>query len=231
MARSVWREQAICQYFIFSLCFEVPALDSYVYWGMPTIAEAPATYQTVKKPFAGSYLPVLSEPEWRAVRLASIRGVSDKDLAETFNVQVNTIIKRRTRDPEWTAALAGAQVSRKVTTPPVKEISAKLTETVVTQSLDQIGTENNLLAAQFAHAAMRESIKSGLVAAPSNWSELTSAHKMVRTATGQDKEGASVNVSLWGAGAVAIAGAHDPFDSAVDVSPSNQTNSCSDEWI
>lgn len=200
---------------------------------MSQIAEAPAIYQAAKKPFAGSYLPVLAEPEWRALRLASIRGVSDKDLATTFNVQVNTIIKRRTRDPEWTAALAGSQVSRKVTTAPVKEVSAKITETVVTANLEQIGTENNLLAAQFAHASMQESVKSGLIAAPSTWQEFSTAHKMVRTATGQDKEGTSVNVSLWGAGAVAIAGAHDPFDSAFDVSPSHadRETQSQEDWI
>lgn len=199
---------------------------------MSQFAEAPAQNGSSGKPFAGSYLPVLAEAEWRALRLASIRGVSDKDLATTFNVQVNTIIKRRTRDPEWTAVLKGSQVSRKVTSTPVKE-AAKLTETVVTANLDQIATENNLLAAQFAHSAMQESVKTGLVAAPSTWSDLKTAFGMVRTATGQDREGTNVNVSLWGTGAVAIAGAHDPFDSAFDVSPgqaSAETES-QDEWI
>mgnify|MGYP003344030575 CR=1 FL=1 len=41
---------------------------------------------------------------WRSIKLASIRGVSDKDLEAAFGVKAGTIAVRRHRDEEWTAA-------------------------------------------------------------------------------------------------------------------------------
>lgn len=174
-------------------------------------------------------MPVLSDSEWEALRLSSVRGVSDGILSKEFGVSVNTIIKRRSRDSIWQAAVQSRRGTGPVSSPVIKPPEKQIVE-VVTKSLDQIATENNLLAAQFAHGAMQDSIKSGLVSAPTSWQELSTAYKMVRTATGQDKEGTSVSLSLWGAGAVAIAGAPDPFDSAVDVTPTHEKPS-HEEWI
>lgn len=162
--------------------------------------ESAETKAPTKPGFPGSYLPVLSEAEWRAVKLASIRGVTDKELSQDFGVAETTIRKRRSRDSEWKAAVQLAanrkQGHWKVTRPPEKE-AAPLVEKAVTASLDSIAQANPLLAARAAHEAMQRSVEQGLLPDPSTWQEFATANKLVRTNTGLDKAEGTITLNLW----------------------------------
>jgi len=50
--------------------------------------------------------PVLSPEAWEAVKAASIRGVSDSQLAESFGVTEETIRTKRFRDEVWKLAVS-----------------------------------------------------------------------------------------------------------------------------
>ena len=49
--------------------------------------------------------PILSPEQWEAVKAASIKGVSDNQLAESFGINGNAIRQRRFLDPIWKAAV------------------------------------------------------------------------------------------------------------------------------
>lgn len=49
--------------------------------------------------------PILSPEQWDAVKAASIKGVSDNQLAESFGINGNAIRQRRFLDPVWAAAV------------------------------------------------------------------------------------------------------------------------------
>ena len=146
---------------------------------------------------------VLSDAEWRAIMLASIRGALDSDLAQSFGVQEATIRKRRSRNPEWKAAVANrprkpivTTKTKRVTITPLSE-AAPLVEKAVTASLESIAQANPLLAARAAHEAMQRSVEQGLLPDPSTWQEFATANKLVRTNTGLDKAEGTVTLNLW----------------------------------
>jgi hypothetical protein len=59
----------------------------------------------------------ISNEAWEALRIASIKGVPDSELAETFGVTREAIRKRRSRDEFWSAVFtppAGAPGSREL---------------------------------------------------------------------------------------------------------------------
>ena len=58
--------------------------------------------------------PVLSPEAWDAVKAASIKGVSDTQLAESFGVEGNAIRQRRFLDPVWKAAYSATREAVKV---------------------------------------------------------------------------------------------------------------------
>ena len=49
--------------------------------------------------------PILSPEQWDAVKAASIKGVSDNQLAESFGINGNAIRQRRFLDPVWAGAV------------------------------------------------------------------------------------------------------------------------------
>lgn len=160
-----------------------------------TVKEAPVKYHS------GS--PVLTLPEWGALKLASIRGVPDKHLASQFGVKMMTIRKRRSRDPAWAAACAnqcrGGKMPRKsphVTQPPSKEAAASV-KLAVTNSLDAIAAENPVIIANAMHEMIKRSLEGNVIPDPQTLQELAIANKLLRTSTGQDKAEGTVTLNLW----------------------------------
>ena len=150
---------------------------------------------------------VLSPDAWRALRLASIRGITDKELSSSFGVSVNTIVKKRTRDAEWKAACV-----TKVVTKPLYADTPAILEKVVSDNLEHIAQENPVMVANYAHKALKEAFESGMVPTPSTWADVSAATKLVRQAVGLDREGqVNVQVGIWG-------GQYEAFDGpTVDV--------------
>lgn len=151
------------------------------------------------------------EATWEAIKICSIRGVSDVELATRYGVKRVTIRQRRNRDALWKAAINSSRTPQ-----PRNSVSHKaLVETVVetvTTNLEQIGQSNATLVARFAHEATERAIQGGLIPEPSSWQELAAANKLVRVNTGMDKEGqVNVQVGIWG-------GQYEAFDGpTVDV--------------
>lgn len=145
--------------------------------------------------------PLVSAETWRAIKLASIRGVPDAKLAEYFSVTTNAIASRRFDDAEWKAAkpslIKPPPIQQKKQSP---ESNPQAIEAVTSDSLAEIGEQNSLLLAQFTASKIKESIQTGLVNAPEGWAELKTASEILRKATGQDREGAAVSVNLFSGG-------------------------------
>lgn len=144
---------------------------------------------------------IIAPEEWAALRLASIKGVPDEELAEKFGVKASTIRTRRCRDAAWTAAYTApgtwGNVAKKVA--PAQEKAENQLKEVISDNLEAIARENPLLVARFGHKAMQEATKNELIPLPSTWQEFSIANKMVREAVGLNKEAPAVTVNLWGA--------------------------------
>jgi len=144
--------------------------------------------------------PLVSEDTWRAIKLASIRGVTDAKLASYFNVTTNAISSRRFDDPEWKAAKPSL-----VKPPPgiqkqTQESKGEAISTVTSDSLAEIGEQNSLLLARYTAEKIKNSVQSDLLPDPSNWAELKTASEILRKATGQDRDQAAVSVNLFSGG-------------------------------
>lgn len=140
--------------------------------------------------------PLVSADTWQAIKLASIRGVTDAKLAEHFGVTCNAITSRRFDDPEWKAA------KPKLTSLPPKQSTSNTAaiETVTNASLAEIGEQNSLLLARYTAEKIKNSVQSDILPDPSNWAELKTASEILRKATGQDRDQAAVSVNLFGGG-------------------------------
>jgi hypothetical protein len=144
--------------------------------------------------------PLVSADTWRAIKLASIRGVPDATLAEHFGVTANAITSRRFDDPEWKAA------KPKLTAMPPKQQSniasnAEAILAVTSDSLAEIGEQNSLLLARYVSQKIKTSAEHDLLPEPSNWAELKTASEILRKATGQDRDQPAVSVNLFGGSA------------------------------
>lgn len=140
-------------------------------------------------------IAVLDRASWEAIKIASIRGVPDRELAAQYNIRVNTIEVRRGRDEIWRAAC-----QRKVTAnvrPDIKKTAEGVKE-AVEASLEDIRAENPLLVARYTHDLIKDSIKNRRIAAPENLSELKTATEIVRKAVGLDKDVGQVTLNMWG---------------------------------
>lgn len=133
--------------------------------------------------------------DWEAVKLASIRGVSDKELAEKYGLKTNTIVVKRGRDPMWSAA-CNRSLSPRVTRD-IKRAAEGVKE-AVEASLEDIRAENPLIVARYTHDLIKDSIKNRRIAAPENLSELKTATEIVRKAVGLDKDVGQVTLNMWG---------------------------------
>lgn len=105
--------------------------------------------------------PVLSDEQWEALRLLSIKGISDNELAERFSVDPATIRQKRFRDEVWKAAWEGIrgknnELSQKE---PEREDSASLAQKVastVSENIARLGEQNRLLALQIAGKGLKQ---------------------------------------------------------------------------
>lgn len=66
--------------------------------------------RTIEKPKQpktgkGTFASVLTVEAWNAIKLASVSGTSDDDLADVYEIPANTIAKRRSLDPTWAVAV------------------------------------------------------------------------------------------------------------------------------
>lgn len=101
---------------------------------------------------------VLSPQEWEAVKLTSIKGVPDQDIAEQFGITCEAIRQRRFRDPVWKAAMEAKGgnchvVSQKA--PETAEIAQKVASTV-SENIARLGEQNRLLALQIAGKGLKQ---------------------------------------------------------------------------
>ena len=88
---------------------------------------------------------------WRSIKLASIRGVSDKDLESAFGVKAGTIAVRRHRDEEWTAACK----TRVNLGQPNKVRVAENVALLVQENAAQISERNLLLGSKLAEKLLK----------------------------------------------------------------------------
>ncbi len=101
--------------------------------------------------------PVLNDEQWEALRLLSIKGVSDNDLSERFNVDGATIRQRRFRDEVWKAAWEGIrgknnELSQKG--PETASLAQKVAATI-SENAESLSSSNLLLASQIAQKGLK----------------------------------------------------------------------------
>lgn len=144
--------------------------------------------------------PLVSQDTWRAIKLASIRGVPDSELAEYFGVTTNAITSRRFDDPEWKAAKPKIAPNTFTKTKSNLTSKAEAIEAVTSASLAEIGEQNSLLLAQYAARKIKNSVENDLLSDPDDWAKLKTASEILRKATGQDRDQAAVSVNLFAGG-------------------------------
>jgi hypothetical protein len=64
---------------------------------------------------------VISKETWDAIKLASVKGMSDEDISMWYGVKVTTIGVARHRDPMWSAAVSKRTNARKNTLEAVRK--------------------------------------------------------------------------------------------------------------
>jgi hypothetical protein len=146
--------------------------------------------------------PVLNDDSWEALRLLSIKGVSDSELAARFDVDAATIRQRRCRDEIWRAAMEGQKkeshaLSQKVEkSPPVASLAAKVASTV-SESIASLGESNRLLALQIAAKGLRQAEQ----APPDvqSWGDVKALVEIVHKASGMEG-GNAVQVNILNSG-------------------------------
>jgi hypothetical protein len=144
--------------------------------------------------------PLASAETWRAIKLASIRGIPDAKLADYFGVTTGAISSRRYDDPEWQAAKPS--LVRPLTGPPKKptlESQPKAIQEVTNASLAEIGEQNSLLLARYVGQKIKNSVDADLLPDPEDWAQIKTASEILRKATGQDRDQPAVSVNLFSA--------------------------------
>ena len=149
--------------------------------------------------------PVLSEDSWGALRAASIRGVPDSQLSETFGVSEATIRIKRFRDDVWKAALGAKREEKQIETAietkgPETPSSVSLAEKVavtVQESIASLGESNRLLALQIASKGLRAADQ----APPevTSWGDVKALVDIVHKASGMES-GNAVQVNVLSSG-------------------------------
>jgi hypothetical protein len=164
--------------------------------------------------------PVISPEAWEALKAASIRGVPDSQLAETFGVETNAIRQRRFIDPIWKAAVSAkrelakeraievdkkqelqdSNLTGKLTeaskSPPAASLAAKVASTV-SESIASLGESNRLLALQIAAKGLRQAEQ----APPDvqSWGDVKALVEIVHKASGMEG-GNAVQVNILNSG-------------------------------
>jgi hypothetical protein len=145
--------------------------------------------------------PILSEEQWETIKLASVKGVSDSDLAVEFGVSNDSIRQRRHRDPIWKAALTGCHglsqkpeilAEKQENAQNTSQIAQKLAVTVA-DSISKLGEQNRLLALQIAGKGLKQADR----APPDvqSWQDVKALMDIVAKASGMDQaQAVQVNV-------------------------------------
>ncbi len=143
--------------------------------------------------------PVLSDEQWEALRLLSIKGISDNDLGERFGVDPATIRQKRFRDEIWKAAMEGKrgennELSRKE--PETLQIAQKVASSV-SESISALGERNRLLALQIAAKGLKQADQ----APPEvqSWQDVKALMDIVSKASGMES-GNAVQVNVLSSG-------------------------------
>lgn len=139
--------------------------------------------------------PVLTDEQWEALRLLSIKGISDNDLGERFSVDPATIRQRRFRDPVWKAAMEGIrgennELSQKG--PETAEIAQKVASTV-SENIARLGEQNRLLALQIAGKGLKQA--NDAPPEVQSWQDVKALMDIVSKAAGLD-QGNAVQVNI-----------------------------------
>lgn len=147
---------------------------------------------------------VLSPQEWEAVKLTSIKGVPDSEIAAQFGITNEAIRQRRFRDPVWKAAneLKVGRCNEVSQREEKEQETASLAQKVasaVSENVASIAAANNLLALQIAQKGLQ---KANL--APPEvkaWSDVEILAKITAKAAGLDNANA-VQVNVLSSGPV-----------------------------
>ncbi len=101
--------------------------------------------------------PVLTDEQWEALRLLSIKGVSDTELAERFQVDSGTIRQKRHRDEVWKAAWEGIRAKGNELSQKGAETAflAKKVASTISENVSQLSDSNLLLASQIARKGLQ----------------------------------------------------------------------------
>ena len=145
---------------------------------------------------------VLSPEAWGAVRIASVKGVTDQELASQFGITCESIRQRRFRDPIWKAASEAKSapcnaVSQKgENVPPAASLAEKVASTV-SESIASLGESNRLLALQIASKGLKQADQ----APPdvTSWQDVKALVDIVHKASGMDS-GQNVQVNVLSSG-------------------------------
>lgn len=160
--------------------------------------------------------PILSPEAWEAVKAASIKGVPDSQLAESFGINSNAIRQRRFLDPIWKAAVNAKReaveetkqesavvssgltggITKGAVLPPVASLAAKVASTVQ-ESIATLGESNRLLALQIAAKGLRQADS----APPDvqSWGDVKALVEIVHKASGMES-GNAVQVNVLNSG-------------------------------
>lgn len=101
--------------------------------------------------------PVLNDEQWEALRLLSIKGVPDNDLAERFQIDSGTIRQKRHRDEIWKSAWEGIRgKSHEMSQKGVETaFLAKKVASTISESAEGLSASNLLLASQIAQKGLK----------------------------------------------------------------------------
>jgi len=108
--------------------------------------------------------PILSPEQWDAVKAASIKGVPDSQLAESFGINGNAIRQRRFLDPVWKAAVQAKReelstnpvgLTESLTKGPDSAFLAKKVAATISENAESLSSSNLLLASQIAQKGLK----------------------------------------------------------------------------
>ena len=104
--------------------------------------------------------PVLSDEQWEALRLLSIKGVPDTELAERFQVDSGTIRQKRHRDEVWKAAWEGIRAKGNELSQKGSETAslAKKVSATISENISSLSENNLLLANQLAQKGIHRAM-------------------------------------------------------------------------
>lgn len=146
--------------------------------------------------------PILSPEQWDAVKAASIKGVPDSQLAESFGINGNAIRQRRFLDPVWKAAVAAireqAASNKEVLTESLTKGSetaslAKKVSATISENVSSLSENNLLLANQLAQKGLHRAMAAIEGVELENMADIERAVKMAAIAGKWNQPQVSVN--------------------------------------